>query len=110
MYEVNITDIISKYGGADIITFMFYAEPGHRDLIILKSGIEDVYNDKYFIDAREIDEETAKAFDCKRGWLIKFIFIKDIKETNMADWISKGLDELRVKHELLEVKEVVSNV
>jgi hypothetical protein len=110
MYEINLEEVIAEYGGADIISFMFYVEPGERDLIILKSGIEDVYKDIYFVDAKEIDETTARAFDVKRGWLVRFIFVTDIKEANMADWISKGLDELRIKYELLEVKEVVNDV
>ena len=110
MYETNLEEVVAKYGGADVISFMLYIEPGQRDLIILKSGIEDVYKNKYFIDAKEIDETTAKAFGVKRGWKVTFIFVMDIKETNMADWISKGLDELRIKYELLEVKEVVGNV
>jgi len=110
MYEINVEDILIKYGGADIITFMFYLEPGHRDLIILKSGIEDVYDDEYFIDAREVNEITAKTFNIHRGWLVKFIFVKDIKELDMANWISKGLDELKIKYDILEVKEVVNDV
>ena len=39
-----------------------------------------------------------------------FVFSFDIKEYKMAEWISQGLDELRVKHDLIEVREIVSNV
>ena len=41
---------------------------------------------------------------------MKFIFVKDIKELDMANWISKGLDELKIKYDILEVKEVVNDV
>lgn len=110
MYDINIRDIVSRYGGCDLIRFMFYAEPGHRDLAILKSGIEDIYKHPYYVGIEEITEKDARTFDVKRGWLISFVFTFDIKEFRMAEWISQGLDELRVKHELIEVREIVSNV
>ena len=110
MYDINITKIVSEYGGCDLIRFMFYAEPGHRDLIILKSGIEDIYKHPYFVGIEEITEESARAFNVKRGWLISFVFTYDIKEYKMAEWISQGLEELRVKHDLVEVREIVSDV
>tara|TARA_R100000458_G_C8278325_1_gene254338 strand:+ start:2755 stop:3087 length:333 start_codon:yes stop_codon:yes gene_type:complete len=110
MYDTKLEDVLIEYGGADIITYMIYAVPGHRDLIILRSGIEDIYRWDYFINLEEIDEDTAKAYDVKRGWKLSFIFTRDIKEYDMAEWISKGLDELRVKYELLEIREVISDV
>ena len=110
MYDIDISEIVNKYGGCDLIRYMFYAEPGHRDMIILKSGIEDVYKHPYFVGVEEITEEDARAYNVQRGWLISFVFTFDIKESKMAEWISQGLDELRVKHELVEVREIVSDV
>lgn len=110
MYEANISEIVAEYGGADIITFLLYAEIGHRDMIILKAGIEDVYDDEYFIDAQEINEETARAYEVYRGWKLSFIFVKDIKELEMAKWISSGLEQCKIKYDLIEVREVISNV
>ena len=100
MYDVEVSDVVAQYGGCDLIRYMFYSKPGNRDMLILKSGIEDVYKHPYFVKVEEITEEQARAYDVKRGWLITFIFTYDIKETKMAEWISMGLDELRVKHEL----------
>ena len=42
--------------------------------------------------------------------MIDFMFVKDIKETKMAEWISQGLEELRVKHDLMGVRELVHDV
>jgi len=110
MYNKTIDEVINEYGGVDIITFMFYAEPGHKDLIILKAGIEDVYDGVYYISISEINEKQAKAYNVHRGWKLTFMFTEDIKETNMAKWLESGLKELRVKYDLIEVREIVGNV
>tara|TARA_R110001592_G_scaffold161715_7_gene394458 strand:+ start:1112 stop:1444 length:333 start_codon:yes stop_codon:yes gene_type:complete len=110
MYNKTIEEVVQEYGGVDIITFMFYAEPGHKDLIILKAGIQDIYSGPFFINIKEIDEEHATAYNVQRGWKLTFMFAEDIKELEMSKWISMGLAQLRVKFDLIEVREIVGNV
>ena len=68
----------------------------------------------YYISAEEIDEETGRAFDVNRGWMVRFMFVEveggEIFREAMADYLDKGLNELRIEHDLLDVKEVKFNV
>jgi len=109
-YNTTIEEVLNSHGRADIVSFMFYAQPGIRDMAILNEGITDIYRGKYYINLTEIDDDLAEMYDTARGWKLTFMFIGNISEHNMADWLSAGLDSLRVNFKLVEAKEVIQNV
>lgn len=144
-YTITLEDVIRQHGKVEVITFMFYGEPGTRDMEILKLGIDGYFTVQdldretmsmiedlppgkrieaitrkflqhnsqlsYYISAEEIDEETGRAFEVNRGWMVRFMFV-DIDydgttfRTEMADYLSTGLGELRIEHKLIDSKEV----
>lgn len=145
----TLEDVVRQHGKVEVITFMFYVEPGTRDLDILRLGIDGYFSVKdldqetmdmieslppgkrvkaitetflqhesklsYYISAEEIDEETGRAFDVNRGWMMRFMFVDiDYDATlfrdEIAEYLSKGLTELRIAHEIIETKEVIFNV
>ena len=149
-YSIRLEDVVRKHGKVQVITFMFYVEPGVRDMEILRLGldgyftvqdldsetismIEDLPPEKrieaiarkfsqhqslliFYISAEEIDEETGRAFDVNRGWMMRFMFVDvdcgdgEIFRKEIADYLSTGLGELRIQHQLIETKEVVIDV
>ena len=70
----------------------------------------------YYISAEQIDEETGRAFNVNRGWMMRFMFVDvdcgdgELFRKEIADYLSTGLGELRIEHQLIEVKEVVFDV
>jgi len=109
-YDTSLEEVLNKHGRADIIAFMFYAQPGVRDMAILHEGIEDVYRGDYYVNITEIDDDLAAAFNTERGWKITFMFDKNVKEDDMEGFLSVGLETLRVNYKLIESSEVVQNV
>ncbi len=109
-YDITLDEVLNSHGRADIVSFMFYAQPGVRDMAILNEGITDVYRGTYYINLTEIDDELAEMYDTARGWKLTFMFVNNINEFNMAEWLSAGLETLRVSFKLLEAKEVNQDV
>ena len=79
-------------------------------MAIINEGITTIYHGDFYINVTEIDSDLASTFGLTRGYKITFMFTTNIKELAMADWISSGFQELRVKFDLIEVKEVINDV
>lgn len=108
-YDSTVKKVLGKHKSLTCISYMFYAEPNERDMVILKAGIEDIYNGDYYIYAEEIGPETARLFDKTRGWILVFMFVNEV-DGEMMEWIECGLSELRVKSTVLRCEEVKSDV
>tara|TARA_R100000742_G_C4278868_1_gene102312 strand:+ start:1462 stop:1830 length:369 start_codon:yes stop_codon:yes gene_type:complete len=108
--DTNLDSLLEKYETVSVISFMFYAQPGKRDLLVLEKGISSMYDGKWFVNLSKIDEETARMLQVHRGWKIAFMFPHEsskviIKELNaMSEYISDGLTTIRVRHALIESK------
>ena len=109
-YETTLEEVLGRHGACDVVSFMFYAQPGIRDMAIINEGITTIYHGDFYINVTEIDSDLASTFGLTRGYKITFMFTTNIKELAMADWISSGFQELRVKFDLIEVKEVINDV
>ena len=120
---MTIREIKNKYPMMKVFSFMFYGQPGVRDMEILEMGIaeairNEIFSSPLYILAEEINEEEARAYDVNRGWLIRFVFPKPKGYTRMKgqysnhddDWwkefLSDGLTELRVEHKFLFVETI----
>ena len=108
-YDTTVNKVLEQHKSLTCISYMFYAEPNEKDMVILKAGIEDTYDGDYYIYAEEIGPDTARLFDKTRGWILVFMFVDDVDD-GMMDWIDCGLSELRVKSTPLNSEEVKSDV
>ncbi len=118
-YDETMEELQTKYPSMKVFSFMFYGQPGIRDMEILEMGVVNVIslgNDSIphpmplHILVEEINEEAARAYDENRGWLIRFVFPKMDYPLIDDDWwkefLSDGLTELRVEHKFLFVETI----
>jgi len=128
---MTIEELKNKYpNGGKLFSYMFYGQPGIRDMEILAGGIRFAYNnddyngeiisfDKFMqlnantsmplhILAEEISEDQARIYDVNRGWLIRFAFGLSPKRSDdfWKEHISLGLKELRVEHKFLFIEDI----
>jgi|TARA_R110000824_G_scaffold283693_3_gene472059 hypothetical protein len=121
-YSKSLNEVLEEYKSAKIFAFMFYAQPGLRDMAILQQGMA-IHPTESTILAEEVTEDLAKAYDLNRGWFVRFVFCHDESweegmptdfhspmEKAMVSYLSEGLDELSVEHKFLFVEEGESNV
>ena len=115
-YDMTLEHVLRYWPKVKVFSFMFYGQPGARDLEVLQAGVE-IFANPVKILAEEIDEEKARALDTQRGWLFKFVFpfgeethAEDGIDEEWIDFISEGLKQLRAKNEFISVEEVDINV
>jgi hypothetical protein len=125
-YDSELEEVLGYWPKVKVFSFMFYGQPGLRDMEILELGITSCFYDDLSYEllerpvvilAKEIDEDTARAFDANRGWLIKIVFplveewfsLPEF-EQKWINFISDGFKELRVEHKFISSEEVESNV
>ena len=123
-YSITIEQLQGMYPKMKVFSFMFYVQPGIRDMEILELGIRGMLNamPEYgkpnyplHILAEEINEEAARAYNVNRGWLIRFVFpyineeesLITISNQSWEEFISGGLDELRIEHKYLFVEDLL---
>lgn len=132
---MTVEELQELYPCMKVFSFMFYGQPGIRDMEILEMGIRtSIQNMPEIIPnqiaglpqatdiplhilAEEINEEAARAYDVNRGWLIRFVFPMtfiegvngglDIKDDWWKEFLSDGLKELRIEHKFLFVEELI---
>lgn len=122
-YNVNLEYLKGIYPNMKMFSYMFYSEPGKRDIQILEKGIKNVIplemfgtfkgtpDEEYplWIMLENITQEEANAYGVNRGWLIRFYFpyLSDEKVIDEDWWkgfISGGLDALRVEHKFIHIE------
>ena len=118
-FSLRLEEVLEEYKQAKVFAFMFYAQPGIRDMAILQQGMS-IYPVDSTILAEEITEDLAEFYSLNRGWFVRFVFCLDqyelpdsseaLLDTAMTSYLSEGLDELKVEHKFLFVEEVESNV
>jgi hypothetical protein len=121
-YSLRLEEVLEEYKQAKVFAFMFYAQPGIRDMAILQQGMS-IYPVDSTILAEEITEDLAEFYSLNRGWFVRFVFNQSgnidspglpateaLLDTAMTSYLSEGLDELKVEHKFLFVEEVESNV
>lgn len=100
-FDTTVDEVLKKHTNIDIVDFRVYDEPTEKDMFILKTGIEDIYEGDYYIYAEKIGPETARLFDTTRGWILVFMFTSSVHAYDIDEWLSEGLEEIRVKYELI---------
>ena len=135
-YDETMEELQHWYHWMKVFSFMFYGQPGVRDMEILEMGIkgalwdangeildklgflkESEYGDySLHILVEEVNEEAARAYDVNRGWLIRFVFpsfgfgklqYPIIEDEWWKEFLSDGLTELRVEHKFLFAEEII---
>tara|TARA_Y100001951_G_C11292477_1_gene273185 strand:+ start:1131 stop:1481 length:351 start_codon:yes stop_codon:yes gene_type:complete len=114
-YSMTLNEALTYHSPVKIYAFMFYAQPGVRDIAILEQGMS-IHPTKSFILAEEVTEELAKTYALKRGWFVRFVFPMENYEwddeidSSMVQYLSEGMNELKVEHKFLFREEAESNV
>ncbi len=113
---MTLNEVLEEFPTVRVFAFMFFAQPGLRDMAILQQGMS-IHPADSTILAEEVTEDLARIYDLNRGWFVRFVF--NVPEPNvwgeemdeaMSSYLSEGLDELKVEHKFLFVEEVESNV
>ena len=120
-YNMSLNEVLEEFSAARIFAFMFYAQPGLRDMAILQQGMA-IHPADSTILAEEVTEDLARAYDLNRGWFVRFVFSttppfqSDTDEWDdeviegMVSYLTEGLTELRVESKYLFTEVVESNV
>ena len=113
-YHKTLAELQEMYSSMRMYSYMFYAQPGVRDMAILEDGIKLLLDNEklslaFNIVIDEINEEAARAYNVNRGWLIRFAFPISEGLPNddfWTDFISSGLRQLRVEHRFLSAEQI----
>ena len=117
-YNMSLNEVLEEFSAARIFAFMFYAQPGLRDMAILQQGMA-IHPADSTILAEEVTEDLARAYDLNRGWFVRFVFSTtpatrvhwdDEVIEGMVSYLTEGLTELRVESKYLFTEVVESNV
>ena len=117
---MSLNEVLKEFPAARIFAFMFYAQPGLRDMAILQQGMA-IHPANSTILAEEVTEDLARAYDLNRGWFVRFVFSTDFVDSDKEEWddeiiqgmvtyLTEGLTELKVECKYLFTEVVESNV